>query len=47
MKKFLKFTSTFFNFSINEKVKYINNLLKENDLQLVINSLIYNNSDVI
>ena len=47
MKKFLKFTSTFFSFSINEKVKYINNLLKENDLQLVINSLIYNNSDVI
>ena len=47
MKKFLKFESTFFSFSINEKVKYINNLLKENDLQLVINSLIYNNSDVI
>lgn len=47
MRKFLKFESTFFSFSINEKVKYINNLLKENDLQLVINSLIYNNSDVI
>ena len=47
MKKFLKFESTFFSFSINEKVKYINNLLKENNLQLVINSLIYNNSDVI
>lgn len=47
MKKFLKFESTFFSFSINEKVKYINNLLKEDDLQLVINSLIYNNSDVI
>ncbi len=47
MKKFLKFKSTFFSFSINEKVKYINNLLKEDDLQLVINSLIYNNSDVI
>ena len=47
MKEVIKFDSKFIKYSLSDKTKYIEKLLENYDLKLVIDSLIYTNSDII